>query len=236
MVIAFVRFPFHEHLQSSLENINAFSINILCWGISVSQHNMWRPISSPLHLFTSSTLHHLNFTWHLLALLLERVLDSWSLLPLSTPLLLYAIIIPPLSCTFCRLKTPSLSSSFYKTISLPLIILTSPVPFPFNYISSNAIQEPPQRAFIRQVQHASVAHQCSQCVQNDGGFGCRKPSGQGAGRRGTVHCQNLALENSHTTPKSVFNFANKQHKEGIKSQIAGKYVTVLWTTFKWWAK
>lgn len=114
------------------------------------------------------TLHHLNFTWLPLALVLERVLDSWSLLPLSTQLLLYACIIPPLSCIFCRLKTPSLSSSFYKIISLPLIILTTPVPFPFYYISSNTGQPELQRPFIRRVQHASVALQCSQHLQNDG--------------------------------------------------------------------
>lgn len=112
-------------------------------------------------------LHHPNITWLPLALVLEGVLDSWSLPPLSTQLLLYACITHPLGCVFHRLKTPSLSSSFYRIISLRLIILTTSVPFPFYYISSDPGQLEPQRAFIRQTQHASMAHRCSQHLQND---------------------------------------------------------------------
>jgi len=103
-------------------------------------------VKNCLRLFALN-LPHLNFTWLPLALVLEGILDSWSLLPFSTQLLLHACIIPPLRCTFCRPKTPSLSSSFYKIISLPLIILTTPVPFPFYCISSDTDQPEPQKEF-----------------------------------------------------------------------------------------
>lgn len=207
VVISFYRVLFHEHLQSSLKkDIHFFEST----SYVEEFHSLTAQcVKNHLPLFILN-LHHLNITWLPLALVLEGVLDSWSLLPLSTQLLLYACITYPLSCIFHRLKTPSLSSSFYKITSLPLIILTTSVPFPFYYTSSDPDQLEPQRAFIRQTNMHQWHTNVLSIYKMMGGLGCRKSPGQDSGRRKeTVQCQNLALENSCARAKSIFRFANR---------------------------
>lgn len=110
-------------------------------------------------------LHHSNFTWQPLALILKEcwVDDLYSPFPLSH-LIKYICVIPSHTCTFF-FSLIKLFSYSYRVISTTVIILTTSMLSPFCYISSDTGQPEPQKAFIM---HLNWCNWCSWYLHNEG--------------------------------------------------------------------
>lgn len=155
------------------------------------------------------------------ALILERMLDNWSLILLCTQPLLYACIVLPLSCIIFRLKTPSVSSSskLFPSFWSPCNIFIALYFFQYRPTRTTKSIYKAGVTYIRGTPMFAASSKWWE-VWLQKGFGTRLKEEE---RSGTVPESGFGKESCKS--KVSFNFAHRRVKEIPASKQLCHYVT-----------